>query len=101
MIASTGDPDRDGVMSMMWGGYGGWGWGHWLGMGIGMILFWGLIITGVVLLVRYLGSARDSRGPGGDGGSADPERILAERFARGDIDEEDYRQRREVLRGGR
>ena len=84
---------------MMWG-YGGWGWGPWLGMGFGMVLFWGLIIAGVIVLVRYLASGRDRGGPDG-GGRDSAERILADRFARGEIDEDEFRQRRELLRHNR
>jgi putative membrane protein len=75
---------------MFWYGNGMGGWGYTL-MTIGTVLFWGLVIAGVILLVRYL--ARDPR-------ITDPERILAERFARGEIDEEDYRSRLTTLRGG-
>lgn len=72
-------------------GVGGWGYAL---MALNMLLFWGLVITGVILLVRYLGR-RESRSRG-DG--RDAERILAERFARNDISEEEYRQRLDVLR---
>lgn len=82
---------------MMWGYGSGWGW---LGMGVGMTLFWALIIFGVIVLVRYLGGVRDRRGLGIDGGRSYAERVLADRFARGEIDEEEYRKRRELIRGG-
>jgi putative membrane protein len=85
------------VIIVMWG-YDGWGWGPWLGMGFGMILFWGAVIAATIVLVRYLAGARD-RGVSGGQGSA--EQILAERFARGEINEDEYRQRRELLRGSR
>lgn len=77
---------------MHWYGDGVSGWGFVL-MALNMILFWGLIITGVVALIRYLG-----RGGQGRPGAAGPERILAERFARGEIDEQEYQQRLQVLR---
>jgi putative membrane protein len=51
-------------------------------MTISTVGFWVLVIVGIVLLVRYLGRA-DRPGPG-----PTPERLLAERFARGEIDEE-------------
>ncbi|GAA5162171.1 hypothetical protein GCM10023321_47360 [Pseudonocardia eucalypti] len=81
----------------MWGYGSGWGW---LGMGVGMTLFWALVILGVIFLARYLGGARDRRDFGINGGRSDAERILANRFARGEIDEEEYRKRRELIRGG-
>lgn len=70
----------------------GWGYGF---MTLSMVLFWGLVVAGVVLLVRYLG--RDQGPPSEPAGPA-AERLLAERFARGDIDEQEYRRRIELLR---
>lgn len=83
---------------MMWGYGCGWSW---VSMGLGMILFWGLIIVGVIALVRYLANAREGHAPRTGAGQPDPQQILAERFAHGEIDEDEYRKRREVLRGGR
>ena len=68
---------------------GGWSWWAFGLMLVGMIVFWGLVIWGIVWIVR---SSRRS-----DDGS--PERVLAERFARGEIDEEEYRRRLDVLLG--
>lgn len=83
---------------MMWGygtGMGPWGF---VLMTIGNVLFWGLVIVGVILLVRYVG--RSDRPAGGRSeGRSTPEQVLAERFAAGEIDEQEYRQRLEVLRG--
>ncbi len=53
--------------------------------GFMMILFWGVIIAGVVLLVRML--ARSS-GPGPDGET--PVDVLKKRYARGDITKGEY-----------
>jgi putative membrane protein len=68
----------------------GWGAGNWLVMSVMMLLFWGLIIGFVVWLVR------------GRLGASQPDvnrarQILDERFARGEIDAEEYRQRRDHL----
>lgn len=82
---------------MMWFGDGVSGWG-WALMAVGMVLFWGLIITGVVVLVRYLARSEQSGGRSADRPTA--EQVLAERFARGEIDEEEYRRRLETVRGG-
>ncbi|SEP23912.1 SHOCT domain-containing protein [Trujillonella endophytica] len=72
---------------------GAWGW---VGMTVGMLLFWGLLISAVVLLVRAIG-------PGGPTTptppTSDPERLLAERFARGEIDEPEFQDRLATLRG--
>jgi putative membrane protein len=82
---------------MFWYGNGLGGWGYAL-MTISMVLFWALVIAGVVALSRY--SGRDNRGPVDQlGKSPDPEELLAQRFARGEIDEQDYHQRLDVIRG--
>lgn len=81
---------------MMWD-YGnhmsGWGWAV---MTVGSLLLWVLIVVGIVALVRYLGRERDRYG------STAPtaEELLAQRFARGEIDEAEYRHGLEVLRQG-
>lgn len=79
---------------MMWWN-GNWnGWAS-LAMFASMALFWGLVIYGVLTLTR---STR-APGPGGRNGS-DPEEILRERFARGEIEAQEYQERLRVLRGG-
>ncbi len=83
---------------MMWGwGPDGWGWGAWLVMSLFMVVFWGLVIWAVVMLVRYSTARRPEHGDSEP--RPDPEKILDERFARGEINEDEYRKRREVLRG--
>ncbi|GGP36930.1 SHOCT domain-containing protein [Streptomyces abikoensis] len=86
---------------MFWYDHGVGGWGL-FAMAVSMILFWVLIITAVVLLFRAL--ARPSRGgpyPDWRRGQAptNAEQILAERYARGEIDEEEYARRLATLRG--
>ncbi|MCW2537724.1 MAG: hypothetical protein JWQ26_3423 [Modestobacter sp.] len=79
---------------MMWwpvGSVSGWGWGA---MALSMVLFWGLLILGGVVLVRALN--RPSGGPDHASGPT-PEEVLAHRFARGEIDQEEYRQRLAAL----
>jgi putative membrane protein len=56
---------------------------------IGMLLFWGLVIVGLVLLVRMVWS-RISTSPNALS-------TLQERLARGEIDREEYGERRRVL----
>jgi putative membrane protein len=75
-----------------WGG-GGW----WMLFGpFTMILFVALIVAVVVLLVRWLG------GQGG-AGQLPPSKsaldILRERFARGEIDKQEYEEKRRILGG--
>jgi putative membrane protein len=81
---------------MMWD-YGP-GWGSWLGMIVTTVLLWGLIVAAIVALVRYIGSTRDIGRPHATNRPADPEEVLAERFARGEIDADEYKQRLELLR---
>jgi putative membrane protein len=70
-------------------GMNGWGYGFMLFDGL---IFWVLLVAGGVLLYRVL--RRDERR-----GQTDPaERTLAERYARGDIDDEEYRRRLDTLR---
>jgi putative membrane protein len=68
----------------------GWGWG-WGVMTLVMVAFWGLVIWAVVNVVRGAGEAAPTR-------QRRPEGILAERLARGDIDEDEYRVRLAALR---
>jgi putative membrane protein len=72
------------------------GWG-WFGMALGMVLFWGLIAAAIVVLVRWTGQSGGN--PGDTSTSRTPEDLLAERFARGEIDETEYRGRLGTLRG--
>lgn len=73
-----------GAGMMGWGGYGGFGMGlvGWLFM----LLFWGLIIVGVVLVVRWLWD----HGRTGMGNTEAPLDILKRRYARGEISKEEY-----------
>jgi putative membrane protein len=81
---------------MMFGQYGdhisGWGW---FAMSVGVVLFWAVVITAIVLLVRYLGHTGER--PNQPPTAHAPEQMLAERFARGEIDETEYRQRLATL----
>ena len=79
---------------MHWYGSGLGGWGYAL-MAIGMAVFWGAVIFGIVALVRHGGPRR--REPA-EPPAPEPERLLAERFARGEIDEDEYIQRLTSLR---
>ena len=87
---------------MYWYGSGMSGWGYAL-MTVSMILFWGAVIFGIVALVRHLG--RSGQPPAAPqppqtlASPQTPEQLLAERFARGEINEDEYRQRLAVLRG--
>lgn len=73
---------------------GGWGYA---GMWFGMLLFWGLVIAGIVLAVRFAVVGTE-RNPQFRPEQSSPERILAERFAAGDIDKDEYASRLAALR---
>lgn len=81
----------------MFGWYGNnYGLGAWLAMALMMLLFWGGLVAIVILLVR---SSRSSNGTSSLPSSHhNAERILNERFARGEIDEEEYVARSAALR---
>ncbi len=75
----------------------GVGWGGWLTMTLMMGLFWGLVIMAVIAVLRA-GAGRSAGSAATDPGAArDPLGILDERFARGEIDAEEYHLRREAL----
>jgi len=97
-----------------------YGTGDWLWSIFSTALFIGLFVAAIMLLVRVFSSPRHQGpgqgarsvggqwpGPGGADGTRPgwrspeaegAERILAERYARGEISEEEYRGRLEVLR---
>ncbi len=75
----------------MMGGYGlGWGFG-----GIFMILWWALIIGGIVVLVRRLSGSSMRSARHADKTALD---LLAERYARGEIPRDAYEQMRNDIK---
>jgi len=80
---------------MMWqygNGMSSWGFGL---MTVGNVLVWVLVVVGVLALVRHL-KRTASATP-----RATAEELLAERFARGEVGEQEYCERLEVLRRSR
>ena len=79
---------------MMWYWGGGMPWWGWLLGGVGMVIFWGLVVWGiwysVMSVTRQSDHCRQPR---------DAKAILDERLARGEIDAAEYRRLREVIRG--
>ncbi|WP_234018793.1 MULTISPECIES: SHOCT domain-containing protein [unclassified Streptomyces] len=69
--------------------------GAWLAMSLGMVVLWTLMIVLGVMALRLL-----MRAPGhlGTYSVPRPEQLLAERLARGEIDEDEYWRRLAVLR---
>lgn len=75
---------------MDWAGGSGW-----MGLGwIFMVLVWVLIILGVIALVRWLGTSGSDRR---EAQRKTPLEILQERYARGEIEREEYEQKRRDL----
>lgn len=77
-------------------GHMGWGDGAWW-----MMLFWGPVLV-IALIAVVIWAIRSSpRRDGPASGEGDPldgaRRILAERYARGELDSEEYRERMEQL----
>ncbi|WP_104522924.1 SHOCT domain-containing protein [Blastococcus atacamensis] len=77
---------------MFWTDHSPTAW-DWLTMTVSMLLFWALLITLTGVLVRE--PTRPARH--GHATTATPDRLLAERFARGEIDEGEYRRRLATL----
>jgi len=88
---------------MYWYGDHMSGWGYALGL-VSIALFWGALILVIILAVRYLGRDRHEGYPAQPPAAASQpptaEQLLAERFARGEIDADEYRQRLDTLRQG-
>lgn len=97
-------------MMWWWGGSDHMGAAGWVGMAF-MILFWIAVVVGVVYLVRYL-IARSSAdrlreppdwwehsGPGAGQGKSHALHMLEDRYARGEINRDEFLQRREDLIG--
>ncbi|WP_439117798.1 SHOCT domain-containing protein [Nereida ignava] len=81
--ADTGYGDGSGFGHMLGGGYGMFG-------GLMMLVFWGVIIALIIVVVRSFSNKSETK-------AQDPDSILKERFARGEIDEDEYRDRKATL----
>lgn len=75
---------------------GGGGWMMAIPMLVSALLFVALVVAGLWLLVRAI-SGRSALPSGPRGSSA--RTILEERFARGEIDRDEFEERRRILEG--
>ncbi len=74
-----------------WNGFVGWGMGFGF---IFMLLFWGLVLLGVATLIRWLVTpSPPNRSPRDKA----PLEIVQERYARGEINREEYEQKKRDL----
>jgi putative membrane protein len=73
----------------------GWGMG-WFG-GIFMIVFWVLIIVGLVFLIKWL--VQSTKGDSGSARSSSSNalEILKERYARGEINKQEFEEKKRDL----
>ena len=79
-----------------WGG-NGWGWGG-IVMAIVLAVFLMAVIAAVIFAIRDLFRGSSRRNGGSPATRSEPEDTLAHRFARGEIDADEYRQRVALLR---
>jgi len=106
IIASVVLTSSRGIVFAQWGGYrdghmgpgmmGGWGMG-WFGM-IFMLLFWVLVIIGLIFLIKWL-IQNTRKGTGTSNGGSRALEILKERYARGEINKQEFEEKKRDLMG--
>jgi putative membrane protein len=88
-----------------WRGYGNWhmgpgmmdGWGMgWFG-GIFMIVIWVLVIVGLVFLIKWLVQSTKGESRSVESASSRSLDILKERYARGEIDKQEFEEKKRDL----
>jgi putative membrane protein len=79
---------------MDWGDNGGWAWWWMIPMMMFMIVLVGAVVWALVAFARSSGGT-----PPRSATAPSPEDILGERFARGEIDAAEYRERIDALHG--
>ena len=80
---------------MWWDGHN-MGSNDWIGMTFAMVAFWTLLVVAVVAIRRD----RTSRSSAAPHAGPTPLQTLDQRFARGEIDVDEYQTRLEALRAG-
>jgi putative membrane protein len=78
---------------MMYYGPGMSGWG----MTFMIIVLWGLLIFGAVIVARYVWPGQTASSSPAE---LSPQQIAAQRFARGEINEQEYQHLLQVVSGG-
>lgn len=87
LLHHQGDLEIWEVTGMMWW-HGDLSWWGWTVMTLGMLVFWGLIAWVIVVIARSSNATPSAR---------TPQDILAERYARGEINAEEYHRRLDDL----
>ena len=79
---------------MMYGwGNQGWGAGAWVIMVFAMLVFWTVLVLAILVIVRHWRAGEHDSRP-----ASTPQDILKERLARGEITEEEFRNRISILK---
>jgi putative membrane protein len=90
---------------VQWRGYD-WGWGPgMMGYGYGMswfghilmVVFWVAVIVGIIFLIRWLVAASRTGGQSLSHGGDTALDILKKRYARGEIDKQEFEERKKDL----
>ena len=80
---------------MMWEYGMGWGWGW-----FGMILFWLVPILFIAVVLKYFFAGDSRRNPASRDARRGALDVLEERYARGEIDREEFLKKRDDLKRG-
>ncbi len=81
---------------MGWNDTASWGAGHWLVMILMMIILMGLLIAAVLWVARIARSGPNDQ-PRTNMPMPGTDEVLAQRFARGEINEDEFQRRRDLL----
>jgi putative membrane protein len=80
----------------MMGHHGDWAWGGSILLTLAMVVFWALLTAAIVFAARYLISLPGGGSPPA-GGPSRAESLLAERYARGEIGDDEYQHKLTLL----
>lgn len=79
------------MMGYSWGNLMGGSNGFDIFGGLSMLIFWALLILGVIALIRYLTKSESSTS------GKTPLDILKERYARGEIDKKEFEEKKKDI----
>lgn len=99
-MAGAGERVAGYAAQMHWGGDRmDWGWGGWLLMSLGMLAFWVVVAVLIVWLVRASSSSQRQPPSASTSPSQSPLDIARERYARGEITDEEFQRIKRGLAG--